>query len=60
MEDMVLDLQEKESCDRASEDMQVVIQLAADMGGIGFIENDNAHSLQAKRIDQYSHVDGCA
>ncbi|MGH9607935.1 MAG: NAD-dependent epimerase/dehydratase family protein [Terracidiphilus sp.] len=41
-ESMVLDLQQKGDCFRAAKDMDIVIQLAADMGGMGFIENNKA------------------
>ena len=37
-----LDLQDKNNCDRAAEGMDAVFQLAADMGGMGFIENNRA------------------
>ena len=53
----VLDLQRIESCQQASEGIDSVFQLAADMGGMGFIENNkalcmlsvltNTHMLQA-------------
>jgi GDP-D-mannose 3', 5'-epimerase len=55
----VLDLQRIESCQQASEGIDSVFQLAADMGGMGFIENNkalcmlsvltNTHMLQAAR-----------
>ena len=55
----VLDLQRIEACQEASEDIDSVFQLAADMGGMGFIENNkalcmlsvltNTHMLQAAR-----------
>ena len=41
-ENLVLDLKEKENCYRAAEDVDLVFQLAADMGGMGFIENNKA------------------
>ena len=41
-EDLVLDLQEKEACLEATEGVDAVFQLAADMGGMGFIENNKA------------------
>src|SRR5438128_9956091 len=37
-----LDLREKESCERAVADVDFVYDLAADMGGMGFIENNKA------------------
>ncbi len=59
VENLVLDLREKDACYRALEDMDVVYQLAADMGGMGFIENNKAlcmlsvlvstHTLMAAR-----------
>jgi GDP-D-mannose 3', 5'-epimerase len=42
VESLVLDLQEKEACIRAVEGTDAVFQLAADMGGMGFIENNKA------------------
>ncbi|MGA8043559.1 MAG: NAD-dependent epimerase/dehydratase family protein, partial [Terracidiphilus sp.] len=42
VENLVLDLQQKENCDQAAKGVNVVIQLAADMGGMGFIENNKA------------------
>ena len=42
VENLVLDLKDKASCARAAEGVDVVIQLAADMGGMGFIENNKA------------------
>jgi len=41
-ENLVLDLKDKESCYRAAKGADVVFQLAADMGGMGFIENNKA------------------
>ena len=59
VENVVDDLQLNESCDRACRDAEVVYQLAADMGGMGFIEHNkalcmlsvltNTHMLQAAR-----------
>src|SRR5216683_940718 len=42
VEDLSLDLQEKENCYQATEGVDAVFQLAADMGGMGFIENNRA------------------
>jgi GDP-D-mannose 3', 5'-epimerase len=42
VENVVLDLKEKESSYKAAQGMNVVFQLAADMGGMGFIENNKA------------------
>ena len=59
VESLVLDLQDKSSCEKATEGIDVVFQLAADMGGMGFIENNkalcmlsvltNTHMLMAAR-----------
>ncbi len=38
VENLQLDLQEKEACERATEGARTVYNLAADMGGMGFIE----------------------
>jgi GDP-D-mannose 3', 5'-epimerase len=58
-ENLVLDLKEKASSYKAAEGMNAVFQLAADMGGMGFIENNkalcmlsvltNTHMLMAAR-----------
>ena len=42
VENLVLDLKSKEHCQRACEGCSEVYQLAADMGGMGFIENNKA------------------
>jgi len=42
IENLVLDLKDKDSCYRAADGAEVVFQLAADMGGMGFIENNKA------------------
>jgi nucleoside-diphosphate-sugar epimerase len=59
VENLSLDLQDKDSCVTAAAGMQIVFQLAADMGGMGFIENNkalcmlsvltNTHMLMAAR-----------
>ena len=59
MESLSLDLKDKDNCLRAAEGVSVVFQLAADMGGMGFIENNkalcmlsvltNTHMLMAAR-----------
>src|SRR6266404_4536667 len=58
-ENLQLDLREKDSCQRAVADIDLVYNLAADMGGMGFIENNkalcmltvliNAHLLMAAK-----------
>ncbi|HKO11041.1 MAG TPA: NAD-dependent epimerase/dehydratase family protein [Acidobacteriaceae bacterium] len=42
IENLVLDLKEKEHCYRVAKGVQGIFQLAADMGGMGFIENNKA------------------
>lgn len=42
IENLSLDLSDKNSCYEAAEGVQVIFQLAADMGGMGFIENHRA------------------
>lgn len=42
VEEQVLDLQFREACMDAAEGMDAVFQLAADMGGMGFIEKNKA------------------
>jgi GDP-D-mannose 3', 5'-epimerase len=59
VESLPLDLQDKSNCLKAASGAEVVFQLAADMGGMGFIENNkalcmlsvltNTHMLMAAR-----------
>lgn len=42
VENLCLDLKDKDACLRAADGMTRVYQLAADMGGMGFIENNKA------------------
>jgi GDP-D-mannose 3', 5'-epimerase len=42
VENLSLDLGEKEACETALKDSSLVYNLAADMGGMGFIENNKA------------------
>jgi len=42
VENLVLDLNLKESCERAAQGAHTVYNLAANMGGMGFIENNKA------------------
>src|SRR5690242_2759692 len=41
-ENLELDLRDKDSCERAVAGVDLVYNLAADMGGMGFIENNKA------------------
>src|SRR5438034_3421132 len=52
-ENLQLDLQEKESCERAVADVDLVYNLAADMGGMGFIENNKALCMLSVRINTH-------
>jgi nucleoside-diphosphate-sugar epimerase len=59
VENLTLDLKDKQSCYKAAKGATAVFQLAADMGGMGFIENNkalcmlsvltNTHMLMAAR-----------
>jgi nucleoside-diphosphate-sugar epimerase len=42
VENLSLDLKEKDNCHKAARGVTAVFQLAADMGGMGFIENNKA------------------
>lgn len=68
-ENLVLDLREKENCYQAADNCDEVYNLAADMGGMGFIENNkalcmisvliNTHLLMAARdkgINRYFYA----
>ena len=52
-ENLQLDLQEKESCERAVADVELVYNLAADMGGMGFIENNKALCMLSVLINTH-------
>src|ERR1700724_3736018 len=59
VESLSFDLKDKDNCLKTAEDADVIFQLAADMGGMGFIENNkalcmlsvltNTHMLMAAR-----------
>lgn len=53
VENLVLDLQSKEACQRAVQDATVVVNLAADMGGMGFIENNKALCMLSVLINTH-------
>src|SRR6267154_3230859 len=42
VENLSLDLKDKDNCLKTAQDANVIFQLAADMGGMGFIENNKA------------------
>src|SRR5467141_4357567 len=52
-ENLQLDLREKESCKRAVTDVDLVYNLAADMGGMGFIENNKAMCMLSVLINTH-------
>ena len=48
-----MDLQDKASCHRAAKGADLVFQLAADMGGMGFIENNRALCMLSVLINTH-------
>src|SRR6202022_915457 len=52
-ENLQLDLQEKENCERAVANVDLVYNLAADMGGMGFIENNKALCMLSVLINTH-------
>ena len=53
VENVVADLQLKEACERAVKGADVVFNLAADMGGMGFIENNKALCMLSVLINTH-------
>ena len=53
VENLQLDLRDKESCERAVADVDLVYNLAADMGGMGFIENNKALCMLSVLINTH-------
>jgi GDP-D-mannose 3',5'-epimerase len=53
VENLTLDLRVKDDCDRAVCGAQVVYNLAADMGGMGFIENNRALCMLSVLINTH-------
>ena len=53
VESRTLDLREKGACDEAAEGCAVVYNLAADMGGMGFIENNKALCMLSVLINTH-------
>ena len=53
VDNLIMDLQEKESCYRAAQDQTWVFNLAADMGGMGFIENNRALCMLSVLINTH-------
>src|ERR1700741_4064914 len=52
-ENLQLDLQEKEACEKALSGAHTVYNLAADMGGMGFIENNRALCMLSVLINTH-------
>src|SRR6266576_333984 len=52
-ENLQLDLQEKKNCEQAVADCSLVYNLAADMGGMGFIENNKALCMLSVLINTH-------
>jgi len=53
VENLQLDLQGKEACEKALSDSKIVYNLAADMGGMGFIENNRALCMLSVLINTH-------
>jgi nucleoside-diphosphate-sugar epimerase len=53
VENLQLDLQAKESCEQAVAGVDLVYNLAADMGGMGFIENNKALCMLSVLINTH-------
>jgi nucleoside-diphosphate-sugar epimerase len=53
VDNLVTDLQDKESCYQAVQDQSWVFNLAADMGGMGFIENNRALCMLSVLINTH-------
>lgn len=52
-ENLVLDLKDKRACETAVQGIDVVFNLAADMGGMGFIENNKALCMLSVLINTH-------
>src|SRR5262249_6798519 len=52
-ENLQIDLQEKQNCERAVADVDLVYNLAADMGGMGFIESNKALCMLSVLINTH-------
>ena len=53
VENLQLDLQDKSACEKATKDAGTVYNLAADMGGMGFIENNRALCMLSVLINTH-------
>jgi nucleoside-diphosphate-sugar epimerase len=52
-ENLVLDLQDRQACDEALQGASIVYNLAADMGGMGFIEANKARCMLSVLINTH-------
>jgi nucleoside-diphosphate-sugar epimerase len=52
-ENVVADLSERDACERALDGVDIVFNLAADMGGMGFIENNKAACMLSVLINTH-------
>src|SRR4051812_47308356 len=52
-ENLELDLRGKENCEKSVKDCEIVYNLAADMGGMGFIENNKALCMLSVLINTH-------
>ena len=57
-EQLVLDLELRENCMKAAEGMDMVYNLACNMGGMGFIENNHALCMLSVLINVHMLVAG--
>ena len=53
VENLIIDLQDKDACYRAAQDQTWIFNLAADMGGMGFIENNKALCMLSVLINTH-------
>jgi nucleoside-diphosphate-sugar epimerase len=53
VENLQLDLQRRQACEEALKEAQIVYNLAADMGGMGFIENNRALCMLSVLINTH-------
>jgi GDP-D-mannose 3',5'-epimerase len=53
VENLQLDLQDKDACEQATREAKIVYNLAADMGGMGFIENNRALCMLSVLINTH-------
>ena len=56
VDNLVIDLSLRESCERACEGVAAIYQLAADMGGMGFIETHKAECMLSVLINTHMLV----